>query len=70
MTFISTARAGEHNMHVLNKLLDDLRRSVRSDSWWGQPLGSSQLWGRHVRTIDRIAAIASSIQPSKVRNYT
>lgn len=54
-------------MHVLVKLLSDLRRIVRGDSWWGQPLGSSQLWGKHVRTIDRIDAIASSIRSDGVR---
>lgn len=53
-------------MHVLVKLLTDLRRIVRGDSWWGQPLGSSQLWGKHVRTIDRIDAIASSIRQAEV----
>jgi hypothetical protein len=53
-------------VHVLAKLLSDLRRIVRGDSWWGQPLGSSQLWGKHVQTIDRIGAIASSIRSAEV----
>lgn len=53
-------------MHVLVKLLTDLRTIVRGDSWWGTPLGSSQLWGKHVRTIDRIGAIASSIRHAEV----
>lgn len=56
------AQQSQQNVHVLSKLLSDLRRIVRGDSWWGQPLGSSQLWGKHVRTIDRIDAIASSIR--------
>ena len=55
------AQSSQQNTHVLSKLLRDLRRSVRGDSWWGQPLGSSLLWGQHVQTIDRIDAIASSI---------
>ncbi|EFX86916.1 hypothetical protein DAPPUDRAFT_192571 [Daphnia pulex] len=57
------AQGSQQNMHVLVKLLTDLRTIVRGDSWWGTPLGSSQLWGKHVRTIDRIGAIASSILP-------
>ncbi|XP_046646967.1 F-box only protein 25-like [Daphnia pulicaria] len=56
------AQGSQQNMHVLVKLLTDLRTIVRGDSWWGTPLGSSQLWGKHVRTIDRIGAIASSIR--------
>lgn len=63
---ICVAQASQQNMHVLVKLLTDLRRIVRGDSWWGQPLGSSQLWGKHVRTIDRIDAIASSIRQAEV----
>ena len=61
-----TAQASNQNVHVLAKLLSDLRRIVRGDSWWGQPLGSSQLWGKHVQTIDRIGAIASSIRSAEV----
>lgn len=56
------AQGSQQNVHVLVKLLTDLRTIVRGDSWWGTPLGSSQLWGKHVRTIDRIDAIASSIR--------
>jgi len=52
-------------MPVLTKLLSDLRRIVRGDSWWGRPLGSSRLWGQHVQTIDRIDAIAFSIQTTQ-----
>lgn len=63
---LPTAQGSQQNLHVLVKLLSDLRRIVRGDSWWGQPLGSSQLWGKHVRTIDRIDAIASSIQHAEV----
>ena len=63
---LCTAQASNQNVHVLAKLLLDLRRIVRGDSWWGQPLGSSQLWGKHVQTIDRIGAIASSIRSAEV----
>ena len=60
------AQGSQQNVHVLVKLLTDLRTIVRGDSWWGTPLGSSQLWGKHVRTIDRIGAIASSIRHAEV----
>jgi len=62
------AQESQQNGHVLAKLLADLRRIVRGDSWWGQPLGSSQLWGQHVQTIDRIDAIASAIQNTTSQN--
>jgi phage gp46-like protein len=64
--YIFPAQGSQQNMHVLVKLLTDLRTIVRGDSWWGTPLGSSQLWGKHVRTIDRIGAIASSIRHAEV----
>lgn len=56
-------------MHVLVKLLTELRQIVRGESWWGQPLGSSQLWGKHVETIDRIDAIASSARQHEVVHF-
>jgi len=62
------AQESQQNGHVLSKLLSDLRRIVRGDSWWGQPLGSSHLWGQHVQTIDRIDAIASTIQTASAQS--
>ena len=52
---------------MLSQLLFELRHSIRQHSWWGQPLGSSQLWGQHVQTIDRIDAIAASIGTTSFR---
>lgn len=61
------AQSSNQNAHVLVRLLTELRLIVRGESWWGQPLGSSQLWGKHVETIDRIDAIASSVQQQEVK---
>lgn len=52
----------QQNIHTLNKLLDDLRKTLLEYYCWGRPLGSTVLWAQHLRTIDRIHAIANRIE--------
>ncbi|XP_065204281.1 F-box only protein 32 [Planococcus citri] len=51
----------QQNIHLLNKLLDQLRLMINC-ACWGYPLGSTQLWENHLNTINRIVDIANSIQ--------
>uniref|UniRef100_A0A1B6D9G8 F-box domain-containing protein n=1 Tax=Clastoptera arizonana TaxID=38151 RepID=A0A1B6D9G8_9HEMI len=53
--------ASQQNIHLLNKLLRQLR-SMIDCACWGRPLGSTQLWENHLVTINRILAIANRIQ--------
>lgn len=51
----------QQNIHLLNKLLDQLRVMIDC-ACWGHPLGSTQLWENHLNTINRIVDIANSIR--------
>ncbi|KAK6634175.1 hypothetical protein RUM44_004783 [Polyplax serrata] len=51
----------QQNIHMLNKLLGQLRVMIDC-ACWGRPLGSTLLWESHLRTINRILTIASRIQ--------
>jgi F-box protein 25/32 len=53
--------ASQQNIHMLNKLLHQLRAMVDC-ACWGRPLGSTLLWEQHLRTINRILSIANHIQ--------
>lgn len=53
--------ASQQNIHLLNKLLRQLRAMIDC-ACWGRPLGSTQLWENHLVTINRILAIANRIQ--------
>lgn len=57
----------QQNIHMLNKLLSQLRIMIDC-ACWGRPLGSTLLWESHLRTINRILTIASQIQINEVRN--
>jgi len=53
--------ASQQNIHLLNKLLRQLRGMIDC-ACWGRPLGSTQLWENHLVTINRILTIANTIQ--------
>ncbi|XP_075224181.1 F-box only protein 25 isoform X2 [Lycorma delicatula] len=53
--------ASQQNIHLLNKLLRQLRAMIDC-ACWGRPLGSTQLWENHLITINRILNIANHIQ--------
>lgn len=53
--------ASQQNIHMLNKLLHQLRIMIDC-ACWGRPLGSTLLWEQHLRTINRILSIANHIQ--------
>lgn len=53
--------ASQQNIHLLHKLLRQLRVMVDC-ACWGRPLGSTQLWENHLVTINRILTIANTIQ--------
>lgn len=57
----------QQNIHMLNKLLGQLRVMIDC-ACWGRPLGSTLLWESHLRTINRILTIASRIQIREVRD--
>ncbi|EEB19306.1 F-box only protein, putative [Pediculus humanus corporis] len=50
----------QQNIHMLNKLLNQLRVMIDC-ACWGRPLGSTLLWESHLRTINRILTIANGI---------
>lgn len=58
--------ASQQNIHMLNKLLRQLRVMIDC-ACWGRPLGSTLLWESHLRTINRILTIANRIQINEVR---
>jgi len=60
-----TVSASQQNIHMLNKLLHQLRVMVDC-ACWGRPLGSTLLWEQHLRTINRIRSIANHIQIREV----
>uniref|UniRef100_T1IW22 F-box domain-containing protein n=1 Tax=Strigamia maritima TaxID=126957 RepID=T1IW22_STRMM len=49
------------NIHILQKLLSDLQKTLFEYYCWGRPLGSTQLWEHHRQTIHRIDSIAKCI---------
>lgn len=53
--------ASQQNIHMLNKLLHQLQAMINC-ACWGRPLGSTLLWEKHLRTINRILSIANRIQ--------
>ncbi|XP_026274475.1 F-box only protein 32 isoform X1 [Frankliniella occidentalis] len=53
--------ASQQNMHMLRKLLTELRAMIDC-ACWGRPLGSTRLWEQHLQSIDRILSIANTIQ--------
>lgn len=53
--------ASQQNMHLLRKLLTELRTMIDC-ACWGRPLGSTRLWEQHLQSIDRILSIANTIQ--------
>lgn len=53
--------ASQQNIHMLNKLLQQLRMMIDC-ACWGRPLGSTLLWEQHLRTINRILSIANCIE--------
>lgn len=65
IVFLCAVSTSQQNIHLLNKLLDQLRLMINC-ACWGYPLGSTQLWENHLNTINRIVDIANSIQISKV----
>lgn len=66
--FTSTVSISQQNIHLLNKLLDQLRIMINC-ACWGHPLGSTQLWENHLNTINRIVEIANSIHIREVNFY-
>uniref|UniRef100_A0A2R5LE02 Putative f-box n=1 Tax=Ornithodoros turicata TaxID=34597 RepID=A0A2R5LE02_9ACAR len=52
----------QQNIHVLQLLLQDMEQTLRKYQCWGRPLGSTQLWAQHQRTLQRIVSIRRSIQ--------
>ncbi|CAG0883395.1 unnamed protein product [Darwinula stevensoni] len=50
------------NIHILQKLVEDLRKTLYEYYCWGRPIGSTALWSQHWQTIDRIAQAANAIQ--------
>lgn len=58
--------ARQQNIHLLNRLLEQLRAMIDC-ACWGRPLGSTQLWEQHLRTINRILYIANHIEIREVR---
>ncbi|XP_076333501.1 F-box only protein 25-like isoform X1 [Tachypleus tridentatus] len=50
------------NIHMLQAILHDLKKTMRKYYCWGRPLGSTLLWEQHLRTIERICLFASSIE--------
>ncbi|XP_063241117.1 F-box only protein 32 [Bacillus rossius redtenbacheri] len=57
----------QQNIHTLRRLLGQLRATL-DHACWGWPLGSSLLWERHLRSIDKVAAIASHIRIREPRD--
>lgn len=52
----------QQNIHILQLLLQDMEQTLRKYQCWGRPLGSTQLWAEHGRTLQRIADIRKDIQ--------
>ncbi|GAB6033639.1 hypothetical protein CHUAL_013702 [Chamberlinius hualienensis] len=50
------------NIHILQRLLSDLEKTLITYYCWGRPLGSTVLWQQHKQTIHRINSIASCIE--------
>jgi F-box protein 25/32 len=58
----------QQNINVLRSLVEELRLLIDQENQkcWGKPLGSQNLWERHVQTIQRIQDIANQIQIKEV----
>lgn len=65
LVYSSSVSTSQQNIHLLNKLLDQLRVMIDC-ACWGHPLGSTQLWENHLNTINRIVDIANSIRIREV----
>ncbi|UYV66231.1 FBXO32, partial [Cordylochernes scorpioides] len=57
----SQVASNQQNVHILQLLLSDLDQTIRKYYCWGRPLGSTLLWERHFRTLERICRVASGI---------
>nr|CAD7415543.1 unnamed protein product [Timema poppensis] len=57
----------QQNIHTLHRLLQQVRNTL-DHACWGWPLGSSLLWERHLRHINRILAIANHIHIREPRD--
>lgn len=58
-------RASQENTEVLRRLIFQLDGLIEC-ACWGRPLGSTQLWARHLAVIRRINSIADSMIIRKV----
>lgn len=58
----------QQNLNILRNLALQLKHIVDQENQkcWGKPLGSQNLWKRHVETIQRIQLLAKEIQISEV----
>lgn len=54
--------SNKQNIHVIRELLVELREIVDKYLCWGRPLGSSQLWEQHLRTMERICDMTDAIE--------
>ncbi|XP_022240912.1 F-box only protein 32-like isoform X1 [Limulus polyphemus] len=54
--------SNQQNIHMLQAILYDLKKTMRKYYCWGRPLGSTLLWEQHLQTIERICMFASNIK--------
>ncbi|KAH7645226.1 hypothetical protein HUG17_0764 [Dermatophagoides farinae] len=54
--------SNKQNIHIIRKLLIELREIVDKYLCWGRPLGSTSLWEQHLRTMERICEMTDAIE--------